>query len=44
MRITVVGASGNVGTSLVEVLAGEPAVDSIVQAGRPASRRRHLRR
>ena len=29
MRVVVVGASGNVGTSLLEVLAGEPAVDEV---------------
>ena len=34
MRIIVVGASGNVGTSLLEALAGEPAVDSILGLAR----------
>ena len=34
MRIAVVGATGNVGTSLLEALAAEPAVDSIVGIAR----------
>src|SRR5215216_6447242 len=34
MRIVVVGASGNVGTSLLRALADEPAVDSIVGLAR----------
>jgi UDP-glucose 4-epimerase len=34
MRVVVTGASGNVGTSLLEVLAAEPAVDSILGMAR----------
>jgi UDP-glucose 4-epimerase len=34
MRVVVVGATGNVGTSLVEVLARDPRVDSIVGVAR----------
>ena len=34
MRIVVTGASGNVGTSLLQALAGEPAVDSVVGVAR----------
>jgi UDP-glucose 4-epimerase len=34
MRVVVVGATGNVGTSLVRVLADEPAVDSILGIAR----------
>jgi len=34
MRIVVVGATGNVGTSVVEALADEPAVDSVVGVDR----------
>src|SRR5213080_1450711 len=34
MRIVVVGATGNVGTSLVEKLASEPAVDTILGLAR----------
>ena len=34
MRVVVVGATGNVGTSLVELLASEPRVDSIVGVAR----------
>src|SRR3954454_2733349 len=34
MRVVVVGASGNVGTSLLHALAGDPAVDSIVGVAR----------
>src|SRR2546423_3208068 len=30
MRVAVVGASGNIGTSLLRALAAEPAVDSVV--------------
>jgi nucleoside-diphosphate-sugar epimerase len=30
VRVVVVGASGNVGTSLLEVLSGEPAVDEVI--------------
>ena len=30
MRVVVVGASGNVGTSLLSSLADEPAVESVV--------------
>jgi UDP-glucose 4-epimerase len=36
MRVVVVGASGNVGTSLLRSLAGEPAVESIVGVARRA--------
>jgi UDP-glucose 4-epimerase len=34
MRVVVVGASGNVGTSLVPALAGEPGVDSVLGVAR----------
>jgi UDP-glucose 4-epimerase len=34
MRVVVVGASGNVGTSLLGALAGEPAVDSVLGIAR----------
>jgi nucleoside-diphosphate-sugar epimerase len=34
MRVVVVGATGNVGTSLLEELAGEPAVDSVLGVAR----------
>src|SRR4051794_12244419 len=34
MRVVVVGASGNVGTSVLEALAREPAVDSILAVAR----------
>lgn len=34
MRIVVTGATGNVGTSLLEALAGEPAVDEITALAR----------
>jgi UDP-glucose 4-epimerase len=34
VRVAVVGASGNVGTSLLECLADEPAVDSVVGIAR----------
>ena len=34
MRVVVTGASGNVGTSLLRSLAGEPAVDSVVGIAR----------
>jgi UDP-glucose 4-epimerase len=34
MRVVVVGASGNVGTSLLAALAAEPAVDSVVGIAR----------
>ena len=34
MRVVVVGASGNVGTSLLECLADEPSVDSVVGIAR----------
>ena len=34
MRVVVVGASGNVGTSLLRALAGEPAVDSVLGLAR----------
>jgi UDP-glucose 4-epimerase len=38
MRVVVTGATGNVGTSLLAALAGEPAVDEIVAvARRPAT-------
>ena len=30
MRVVVVGASGNVGTSVLRSLAGEPGVDSVL--------------
>lgn len=34
MRVVIVGASGNVGTSLLEALAGEPRVDSVLGLAR----------
>src|SRR3954465_13107690 len=34
MRVVVIGATGNVGTSVVEALAGEPDVTSIVGVAR----------
>ena len=34
MRVVVVGASGNVGTSLLGSLAAEPAVDSVLGIAR----------
>ena len=34
MRVVVVGASGNVGTSLLERLAGDPAVESVLGVAR----------
>jgi UDP-glucose 4-epimerase len=34
VRVVVTGASGNVGTSLLQALAGEPAVDSVVGVAR----------
>ncbi len=34
MRVVVTGATGNVGTSVLEALAGEPAVDEIVGVAR----------
>jgi nucleoside-diphosphate-sugar epimerase len=34
VRVVVVGATGNVGTSLLEELAGEPAVDSVLGVAR----------
>jgi nucleoside-diphosphate-sugar epimerase len=34
MRVVITGATGNVGTSLVEALSGEPEVDSIVGLAR----------
>src|SRR4051794_11537441 len=40
MRVVVVGASGNVGTSVLECLADEPAVDSVVGIARRLPRER----
>jgi UDP-glucose 4-epimerase len=34
MRVVVIGASGNVGTSLLRSLAAEPAVDSVLGIAR----------
>jgi len=34
MRVVVVGATGNVGTSLVEALSGDPRIDSVVGVAR----------
>ena len=34
MRVVVVGASGNVGTSVLRSLAAEPAVDSVLGISR----------
>ena len=39
MRVVVIGATGNVGTSVVRALAGDPAVDEIVAVARRAPRR-----
>ena len=36
MRVVVIGATGNVGTSVMEALAGEPEVREIVAAARRA--------
>jgi UDP-glucose 4-epimerase len=36
MRVVVVGASGNVGTSVLEALAGEPGVESVLGLSRRA--------
>ncbi len=36
MRIVVVGATGNVGTSVLRSLADEPAVDSVLGIARRA--------
>jgi UDP-glucose 4-epimerase len=38
MRVAVIGATGNVGTSLLEALAGEPEVDEIVGIARRVPR------
>lgn len=38
MRVVITGATGNVGTSLIEVLAAEPDVDAIVGLARRAPR------
>jgi nucleoside-diphosphate-sugar epimerase len=38
MRVVVIGATGNVGTSVVEALAGDPAVEEIVGVARRAPR------
>ena len=38
MRVVVVGASGNVGTSVLRSLAGEPAVESVLGIARRAPR------
>jgi UDP-glucose 4-epimerase len=34
MRVVVVGATGNVGTSLLDALAGEPQVESVLGLAR----------
>ncbi|HYN16886.1 MAG TPA: NAD-dependent epimerase, partial [Actinomycetes bacterium] len=34
MRVVVTGASGNVGTSVLQALAGEPAVTSVLGLAR----------
>ena len=36
MRVVVVGGTGNVGTSVLASLAGEPAVDSVLAVARRA--------
>src|SRR5438094_3844055 len=36
MRVVVIGATGNVGTSVMEALAGEPGVQEIVAVARRA--------
>ena len=39
MRVVVVGATGNVGTSVVRSLAGEPGIDEVVAVARRAPQR-----
>jgi nucleoside-diphosphate-sugar epimerase len=43
MRVVVIGATGNVGTSVLEALAGESAVDEIVAVARRALHRSYPR-
>src|SRR5436305_8330356 len=43
MRVVVVGATGNVGTSLLEALVSEPQVEEIVAVARRSPRRRFPR-
>lgn len=43
MRVVIVGATGNVGTSLLEALSDEPAVQEIVAVARRAPRRSYPR-
>jgi UDP-glucose 4-epimerase len=43
MRVVVVGGTGNVGTSVLESLAGDPAVDEIVAVARRSARRSYPR-
>jgi len=37
VRVVITGATGNVGTSLVEALGPEPEVDSVLGSARRAS-------
>jgi UDP-glucose 4-epimerase len=43
MRVVIVGATGNVGTSLLEALRGEPAVEHVVAVARRPSHRSYPR-
>ena len=43
MRVVVIGATGNVGTSVLEALSGDPAVQEIVAVARRESRRSYPR-
>ena len=43
MRVVVTGATGNVGTSLIEALAADPAIDEIVGLARRAPELRNPR-
>ena len=43
MRVVIVGATGNVGTSLLESLESEPQVDEIVAVARRAPERSEAR-
>ena len=43
MRVVIVGATGNVGTSLLEALADEPEVEEIVAVARRLPKRTYPR-
>src|SRR5947209_1274805 len=43
MRIVVIGATGNVGTSVLDALAPEPAIEEIVAVARRPSQRSYPR-